>query len=150
MAHFAELNSNNVVLRIVVGCNQDIANNGGEQSEQAAEYFKTICPLSENGVKWVQTSYNNNFRKRHASVGGTYSEQYNAFINAKDYESFVFDENKLQWIPPVAYPSILIDENNLPIRVIQWDQENVRWIGINNEAIPVKWNNNSTSWLLIS
>jgi hypothetical protein len=55
MAHFAELDENNVVLRIVVACNQDIANNGGEQSEQAAEHFKTVLPFSSNGVKWVQT-----------------------------------------------------------------------------------------------
>ena len=36
MAHFAELDINNKVLRVVVACNQDIANNGGEQSEQAS------------------------------------------------------------------------------------------------------------------
>ena len=41
MAHFAELDSNNTVLRVVVACNQDIANNGGEQSEQAAKHLET-------------------------------------------------------------------------------------------------------------
>ena len=62
MAHFAELDKDNKVLRVVVGCNTDIANNGGEQSTQAATHFETVVPLSANGVKWVQTSYNHNFR----------------------------------------------------------------------------------------
>jgi len=148
MAHFAELNSDNVVLRIVVACNQDIANNGGEQSQQAAEHFKTICPLSENGIKWIQTSYNNNFRKRYAIVGGTYSEQYDAFINIKGHESYVFDENQLKWVPPIAYPSLTID-NGLPIRLIEWDDQNNRWVGRDNETNIVKWNPNTFSWSLI-
>jgi hypothetical protein len=62
MAHFAEIDLNGKVLRVNCACNQDIANNGGEQSEQAAKHFETTSPLSENGVKWVQTSYNHNFR----------------------------------------------------------------------------------------
>ncbi len=69
MGHFAELNEDNKVLRVVAACNQDIANNGGEQSNEAAEYFKTICPLSNDGVKWIQTSYNGNFRKQFAGKG---------------------------------------------------------------------------------
>jgi hypothetical protein len=52
MAHFAEIDLNNKVLRIVAACDQDVSNNGGNQSEKAAEYFKTVCPLSENGIKW--------------------------------------------------------------------------------------------------
>jgi len=60
MAHFAEIDKNNKVLRVVVACDQDIADNGGDQSEQAAEHFKTVCPFSSTGIKWVQTSYNNN------------------------------------------------------------------------------------------
>jgi hypothetical protein len=64
MAHFAELDINNKVLRVLVACNQDIATHGGELSEEAANYFGSYTPFSENGVKWVQTSYNNNIRKR--------------------------------------------------------------------------------------
>ena len=61
MAHFAELDSNNIVIEVKKACNIDIQNNGGEQSEQAATHFKSVCPLSENGIKYVQTSYNDNF-----------------------------------------------------------------------------------------
>jgi hypothetical protein len=50
MAHFAELDKDNKVIRVVVACNIDIANNGGELSEQAAKNFESICPFLENGV----------------------------------------------------------------------------------------------------
>jgi len=41
MAHFAEIDNNGKVLRVVVACNKDIADNGGEQSEEASKYFET-------------------------------------------------------------------------------------------------------------
>ena len=58
MAHYAELDINNKVIRVLTACNQDIATHGGELSEEAANYFGTYTPFSENGVKWIQTSYN--------------------------------------------------------------------------------------------
>ena len=88
MAHFAELDSNNIVLRVVKACNQDIANNGGEQSEQAAENFKKVCPFSLNGVKWLQTSYNNNFRKQYAGIGHTFDSTKNKFIAPQPFASW--------------------------------------------------------------
>jgi hypothetical protein len=134
MAHFAELDINNKVLRVVVACNQDIANNGGEQSEQAAEHFKTICPLSENGVKWVQTSYNNNFRKNYAGKGYTYDENSDAFIPPKSFDSWILDETTLTWKPPIEYP--ITYTQNLT--------------GLNGDVIPdqYKWNEENINWTL--
>jgi len=103
MAHFAELNENNKVLRVVVACNNDIANNGGELSEQAAEHFKTVCPLSINGVKWLQTSYNNNFRKQYAGINYTYDSIKDKFIAPQPYPSWSLDNND-DWIAPIPYP----------------------------------------------
>jgi len=48
MAHFAEIDNNGKVLRVVVACNKDIADNGGEQSEEASKYFENICPFSRS------------------------------------------------------------------------------------------------------
>lgn len=115
MAHFAELNSENKVLRVVVACNQDIANNGGEQSEQAAEHFKTVCPLSENGVKWVQTSYNNNFRKCFAGKEFYYDPIKDKFIRIQPAASWSLDSND-DWQPPIPRP----DEDNIWI----WNEDN--------------------------
>jgi hypothetical protein len=99
MAHFAELDQLNRVIRTVVACNDDIANNGGEQSEQAAEYFKTVCPLSPAGIKYVQTSYNHNFRGHFAGIGMIFREDLNMFIDPQPYASWTLDA-KGNWNAP--------------------------------------------------
>jgi hypothetical protein len=123
MAHFAELDSNNKVLRVVVACNQDIENNGGEQSEQAAEHFKTVCPFSENGVKWVQTSYNNNFRKKYAAVDDYYDPTKDKFITKQPYPSWTLNTETWLWEAPVTYPL---------------------------DGKPYDWNESSQSWVLVA
>lgn len=120
MGHFAEIDSNNKVLRVNRACNQDIANNGGDQSEQAAQHFETISPLSENGVKWVQTSYNNNFRKQYAGIGYTYDLIKDKFISPQPYPSWSLDAND-DWQPPIPYP-----QNN-DNQYYSWNEDNKTW-----------------------
>ncbi len=120
MAHFAELDSDNKVLRVVKGCNQDIANNGGEQSEQAAEHFKTVCPLSKDGVKWVQTSYNKNFRKNFAGFGFSYDPVKDIFLQPKPYPSWILDTNN-NWQSPVANP-------NDDFKQYIWNEQEQNWV----------------------
>ena len=70
MAHFAELDSNNKVLRVVVISNDDVDANGGDQSTGAETFVQNLLgntsaeesPTSNAGVSWKQCSYNNNFR----------------------------------------------------------------------------------------
>jgi hypothetical protein len=145
MAHFAELNSNNVVIRIVVACNQDIANNGGELSEQAAEHFKTVCPFSENGVKWIQTSYNNNFRKQYAVIGGIYDVNKDKFIEPQPFASWSLDSND-DWQAPIAYPTITTYGNNVSY-IIYWDEAGQRWIGKDDQNNEFSWIPLSSSWV---
>jgi hypothetical protein len=145
MAHFAELNLNNKVLRVVVACNQDIANNGGEQSEQAAEHFKKVCPFSEKGVKWVQTSYNNNFRKQYAGIGYTFDSTKNKFISPQPFASWSLDAND-DWQAPVAYPTVTTYGDNIKY-FISWDEAGQRWIGKDNELNEFKWIPSSFSWV---
>jgi hypothetical protein len=146
MAHFAELDINNKVLRVVVACNQDIANNGGEQSEQAAEHFKKVCKLSENGVKWVQTSYNNNFRKQYAGVGMIYDSIKNKFISDQPFPSWSLDVND-DWQAPVTYPTITTYGDNVKYVVIKWDEVNIRWLAYDLEANEFAWIPESSSWM---
>jgi hypothetical protein len=131
MAHFAELDINNKVLRVNVACNIDIQNNGGEQSEQAAEHFKTVSPLSENGVKWVQTSYNNNFRKQHAAINYIYDSIKDKFIRPQPYQSWSLDNND-DWQPPIPYPiTYTLNLTNLDGNQKQdpyiWNEVNQSW-----------------------
>ena len=88
MAHFAEIDKDNKVLRVLVFDNSDVDANGGDQSEQAAEFIQTSFGNSENGVKWVQTSYNNNFRKQYAGRGFTYDLEDDVFISIQPFPSW--------------------------------------------------------------
>ena len=122
MAHFAEIDSDNKVLRVVVACNEDVNANGGDQSESAAEHFKTVAPLSILGVKWVQTSYNSNFRNTFASIGFTYDEANDVFIPLQPYPSWTL--NNFKWEPPVPKPE---EDINNPV-IYVWDEDNQQWV----------------------
>ena len=102
MAFFAEIDSNNRVLRIVVADQQDINNNGGDQSEQAAEFFKKIVPLSELGIKWVQ-AFDNGNRKKYPATGDIFNINKNKFISPQPYQSWILDQND-DWQAPIEKP----------------------------------------------
>ena len=104
MAHFAELDNTNKVLRVIVVSNEDVDANGGDYSTEAEAFVETIVPLTGTGTVWKQTSYNNNSRKRFAGVGWTYSSSKNKFIAPKPYGSWTLDSND-DWIPPTAHPN---------------------------------------------
>jgi len=146
MAHFAEIDSNNKVLRVLVACNIDVANNGGDQSEQAAENFKKVAPLSENGVKWVQTSYNSNFKKRYASMGGTYDPIKNIFIEPQPYSSWTLNSSG-DWEPPSNFPTIVTYGDNVPY-LINWDEDSLNWKAVDGQGNKYTWFPNSQSWLV--
>jgi len=150
MAHFAELNSDNIVLRVLVACNQDIIKNGGEQSEQAAKHFESICPLSVNGVKWVQTSYNKKFRKNFAGIGYKYDSVKDEFVSKQFYPSWTLDSNN-DWQAPIQYPSVTTYGDGFEYKYIEWDEDNLRWVGFDDNIPPNKfqWIPGSSSWLSI-
>jgi len=145
MAHFAEIDSNNTVLRVNCACNQDIANNGGEQSEQAAQHFATVSPLSLNGVKWVQTSYNNNFRKQYAGIGYTYDSVKNKFISPQPFAYWSLDVND-DWQATVAFPTVTTYGDNVSY-FIYWDEANLRWMGKDDQNNEFTWIPLSSSWV---
>lgn len=93
MAHWAELDENNVVIRVLVGDNNDPAGDEG--------YSWIIENL---GGRWVQTSYNHNFRKQFAGIGYKYDEEADVFISLQLFSSWSLDEN-YDWQPPIPYPN---------------------------------------------
>lgn len=118
MAHFAQLDENNVVINVVkVADHVLLDENGNENEELGINYLKGIM----GGYKWVQTSYNNRIRKTYASIGGTYNEQHDVFLFKKMYDSWVFDENELDWVSPVPKP------DSIPGYILKWDEENIQW-----------------------
>jgi len=145
MGHFAELNEDNVVLRVVKACNEDIANNGGEQSEQAAKHFETICPLSNEGIEWIQTSYNKNFRKNFAGHGMFYDKNKDKFIDIQPYPSWSLDSND-DWKAPYDFPSNMLVNGLETIFNIHWEESLVQWKGWDIENNQYIWSPSSLSW----
>ena len=111
MAHFAEIDENNVVLRVLV-TNNDFPNEGYNW-------------LIENlGGTWIKTSYNANIRKNFAGIGYTYDEGRDAFIPPKPYESWLLNEDTCQWEAPTAYPT--------DGKLYTWDEDSQEWIEYDN------------------
>jgi len=67
MAHFAELNENNVVTQVIVVNNDELLDNGVESEAKGVAFCQSLL-----GGNWVQTSYNANFRGKYAGIGDTY------------------------------------------------------------------------------
>ena len=132
MAHFAEVDSNNKVLRVVVACNEEVNNYGGDQSEMAANRFAKTVNLSFNGIKWIQTSYNNNFRKRFAAVDGYFIDDSGEgyFTTAKQFSDWVLNTADGAYYQPLAVPSTLTfaADSKTYKYTIEWDQSNTRWL----------------------
>lgn len=78
MAHFAELDNNNTVLRVIVVNNNDLLVNGKENEQKGIEFCQSLF-----GGTWVQTSYHGNIRYNYAGIGYTYDADADAFIAPK-------------------------------------------------------------------
>ena len=95
MAHFAELDNNNKVIRVIVVHNNELLVNGVELESKGIEFCQSLF-----GGIWVQTSYNNNIRYNYAGIGFTYDAVRDAFIAPEPDNAIGFDENTCRWIVP--------------------------------------------------
>ena len=118
MSHFAEIDSDGTVQRVIV-------------AEQNFIYSGSMGDPDT----WVQTSYNtrggkhypegsdvsdgDGLRKNYAGVGCTYDRTRDAFIWPKPFPSWTLVEATCQWKPPTAYP----DDD----KYYEWDEENLVW-----------------------
>lgn len=119
MAHFAELNNNDVVLRVIVVSNSDTMHNGVEDEATGIAFCKKLFGTN---TKWAQTSYYNNFRVRYAGIGYSFDRQRDAFIPPKPYPSWLLDSSICDWYAPVPYP-------NDGARYV-WNEATLSWIKI--------------------
>ena len=117
MAHFVELDANNVVLRIIVVANADTADVSGAEKEEIGVAF---CNRLLGGV-WKQTSYNATIRKRYAGIGSTYDAGLDAFISPQPYPSWVLDENT-DWQAPVPMQT--------DGKRYSWDEPTLSWLEV--------------------
>lgn len=118
MAHFAELNQNNIVKQVIVVSNFDTSDNNGVETESIGIAF--CQKLFGSHTKWKQTSYNGNIRKRHAGIGMLYHQEIDAFVIQQPYPSWTLNTETAEWEAPVAYPETETE-------TYQWNEENQTW-----------------------
>jgi hypothetical protein len=102
MAHFAKLDDNNIVTEVLVVNNQVILKTDGTESELKGKQFLNA---TFGQAKWVQTSYNSNFRKNYAGIGFTYDSERDAFIPPKPFNNWILNEDTCRWESPIPYPT---------------------------------------------
>ena len=133
MAHFAQLNSNNTVLTVIVVGNDDITDGNGNESESVGISF---C---QNHVKdyttiWKQTSYSargTGFRGNYAGIGHTYMTNAQTmgvgstdiFIRQQPYPSWSIGVGTARWYAPVAGPPDLTDSEKASGKFYIWDED---------------------------
>ena len=122
MAHFCQLNEENLVTQVIVVANQDTADKDGVENEAIGIEFCTNLL----GGRWVQTSYNANIRKNYAGIGYKYDATLDAFIPPQPFESWILNEETAQWEAPTPYP----DDG----KRYSWDEATTSWVEIVEEA----------------
>lgn len=116
MSHWAELDENNFVIRVLVGDNNDP--NGDEGYKWLIENL---------GGTWIKTSYNaaqNGFRKNFAGVGSFYDSINDIFINPKPFPSWLLNNN-FEWQAPKPMP---IEGNWI------WDESKLDWVSVDSKS----------------
>ena len=116
MAHFAQLNDENLVTQVIVVANQDTADKDGVENEAIGIAFCTNLL----GGRWVQTSYNARIRKNYAGIGYKYDADLDAFIPPQPFASWVLNNDTAQWEAPTPYP----DDG----KRYSWDEETTSWV----------------------
>lgn len=149
MAHFAKLDENNIVTKVVVIGNDVPTSNGPLGENDMHIDGETYCNRLFGG-KWKQTSYNASFRKKYAGVGNVYDEELDIFRGQQPYPSWTLNSTG-EWQAPIAFPSIILEETgdeNYPKHVYQisWNESNQRWESTNYAGNSVIWDPNSSSW----
>lgn len=109
MAYFAEIDDNNIVIRVLAVPD--------DQEHRGQEFLAN--DLNLNG-KWIQTSFNNRIRKQYAGIGFTYDDINDVFIAPKPYEGWILNDT-FDWIPPIPYPG----EGEW-----RWDNDQLDWVEI--------------------
>lgn len=161
MAHFAKLDSDNIVLAVYTVNNDDILDSDGNESEAVGiQFLQNVHGWN----LWKKTSYNtrhgeyysNNaiaddqtkaFRKNYAGIGFRYDPTRDAFIPPKEYDSWVLNETKCIYEAPVTYPTVTTYGDD-KFYIIKWDEANQRWTATDEEDPQGSfiWNTSTLAW----
>jgi len=120
VAHFAEIDENYYVKRVLVVNNNELLDeNGIEQPQKGIDFLVNLF-----GGNWIQTSYNANIRKCYAGIGYFYDEVRDVFIPPQIFPSWIFNEELWKWQAPVPYPAVADNSDEYYI----WDENTTSWL----------------------
>ena len=108
MAHFAQLDENNVVTQVIVVSNDDCSDASGTESESIGVAF--CQKLLGANTNWKQTSYNGSMRVRYAGIGYSYNESLDAFVPAQPFASWTLNNSTADWDAPITQPTLTEDQ----------------------------------------
>ena len=134
MAHFAQLDENNVVIQVIVVDNKDITD---PHTGQEDEIFGIAFCKKLLGGNWKQTSYNGNTRVRYAGLGYSYNAALDAFVPPQPYASWTLDNETADWISPLGAAPDLTEEEVTARSFYRWDEEAYQA-------------DNTTGWVLVT
>ncbi len=110
MAHYAFLDSNNIVTEVIGGIDETELIEGLHPEIWYGNFRGQVCK---------RTSYNNNIRKQYCGVGYSYNAEADVFVAPKPFASWSLDDN-FDWQPPVARP---VDD-----KFYTWSEDDLNWI----------------------
>lgn len=128
MAHFAQLDENNMVIQVIVVHNNELLDNGEESESKGILFCQSIYGID---TTWKQTSYNGAFRKNFAGVGFKYDPKRDAFLEIKPFTNWVLNNETCKWEAPIPYPQ--------DGRRHAWDEYTNTWIDLGEKlATPIE------------
>tara|TARA_S200000501_G_scaffold377513_1_gene436192 strand:+ start:1694 stop:2113 length:420 start_codon:yes stop_codon:yes gene_type:complete len=135
MAHFAKLDSNNIVTEVLVVKNDILKNESNQEQESLGINF--LKSTFGSDTIWVQTSYNNKIRSKFAGTGDFYDSENDVFYSEKPFDSWTLNETTWEWEAPKPYP-ITYPENPPDVnaedynpdlyKIYDWDEEKQKWV----------------------
>jgi len=126
MAHFVELDQNNIVLRVIVVNNSDTMVGRKESEAKGIAFCQSLFGPD---TRWVQTSYTGKTRERYAGVGYSYNQELDAFIPPQPYSSWALDAETCDWVAPIPMPN---DGD-----WYMWDEPNQSWVKVTTDVPSV-------------
>ena len=120
MAHFAQLDENNVVIQVIVVDNKDITDphTGQEDEILGIAFCKKLL-----GGNWKQTSYNNSMRVRYAGIGYSYNAALDAFVPPQPHDSWTLDNDTADWVSPLGAAPELTEAEVEARKYYEWDED---------------------------
>jgi len=118
MAHYAFINSTNIVTDVITGKNE--GEDGIDWEQWYGDFRGQTCKrTSVNTIGGVHASGGTPYRKNYARIGCTYDEERDAFYSPKPFPSWILNETSCLWEAPVARPP-----NGA---MFMWNEEELKW-----------------------